>query len=150
MLKLIRTTNENIDFKNLIKELDADLYSRYDIRQAEYDQYNIIEKNNTVIIAYLNDQAVGCGCFKPFDDHSIEIKRMYVTPATRGKGIAYTILNELETWAKEHNFSRAVLETGTNQPEAVKLYNKSGYNQIENFEPYIGMEDSICMSKNLN
>ena len=74
---------------------------------------------------------------------------MYVKPANRGQGIAYTILQELEEWAKELNFPYAILETGTKQPEAINLYKKVGYSVTENYPPYVDMEHSICMKKSL-
>ena len=68
MVKLTRTDSDNIDFRSLIKELDKDLWSRYKDRQALYDQHNIIESNRNVIVAFKNDEAVGCGCFKKFSE----------------------------------------------------------------------------------
>jgi GNAT superfamily N-acetyltransferase len=83
------------------------------------------------------------------DDTSVEIKRMFVQPAERGKGIARSILTGLELWAKETGFSYTMLETGNNQPEAIALYQKAGYTVIPNYGQYSGMETSICMRKAL-
>jgi len=103
-----------------------------------------------VVIAYYNEKPIGCGCFKAFDDGSVEIKRMYVSNEQRGKGIGAAILAELEKWAAELKMSSIVLETGNNQPEAVHLYGKMGYSVIPNYGQYSGMETSICMKKELN
>jgi GNAT superfamily N-acetyltransferase len=133
----------------LISELDKELRSRYEEKQAIYDQYNIIENNRNVVIAYKDEMPVGCGCFKKFDDRSVEIKRMFVRPEYRGQKIAASILQELENWAIEFNISGTVLETGIKQHEAIHLYQKSGYIVVENYGPYKGLPESICMQKNL-
>ena len=91
----------------------------------------------------------GCGCFKKFDDNAVEVKRMFVKPEARGKGIAHYMLAGLEAWANEIGFDHAVLETGNNQPEAIRLYEKAGYTIIPNYGQYSGMETSICMRKKL-
>ena len=101
MINLQRTDSSNEDFRALIKELDKDLWGRYKDQQAIYDQHNIIENNQNVIVAYKDGEAVGCGCFKKFNDGIVEIKRMYVKPQHRGQKIAAAILQELEKWAKE-------------------------------------------------
>jgi GNAT superfamily N-acetyltransferase len=149
MIRLQRTTSDNEDFRLLIAELDKELQSRYEERQAIYDRYNIIENNRNVVIAYKDEMPVGCGCFKKFDDRSVEIKRMFVRPEYRGQKIAASILQELENWATELNISGTVLETGTKQHEAIHLYLKSGYIVVENYGPYKGLPESICMQKDL-
>lgn len=150
MIKIVRTTSENADFRNLVKSLDQELWSRYGDLQAQYDQHNKIEENKTVVVAYIGDEPVGCACMKQFDNNAIEVKRMFVKDTHRGKGIGHAILRELEKWASEKSYQRAVLETGLQQPEAIALYKKAGYSVIDNYEPYIGMEQSVCMAKKLN
>jgi N-acetylglutamate synthase-like GNAT family acetyltransferase len=83
MIDLQQTTSDNEAFRLLIRELDKELRSLYNETQSVYDQYNIIENNKNVIVAYKDGVAAGCGCFKKFDDHSAEIKRMYVNPKYR-------------------------------------------------------------------
>jgi GNAT superfamily N-acetyltransferase len=77
----------------------------------------------------------------------MEVKRMYVLPNNRGKGIATTLLWELEKWALELGYMKCVLETGKRQPEAISLYEKSGYQRIPNYGQYKGVENSICFEK---
>ena len=115
MIELKRTTSDNEDFRLLVGELDKELWSRYRNRQAVYDQLNVIEHNKNVIVAYSDGIAVGCGCFKKFEDKSVEIKRMIVKPPYRGRKIAFSILNELEKWARELDNTGTVLETGIKQ-----------------------------------
>jgi putative acetyltransferase len=147
MSKLIRTDSNHPDFKKLVIELDKDLRSRYNELQNIYDQYNSVPDLPTVVLAYDNDTAIGCGCFKHFDEISVEIKRMFLTEIKRGTGIASFIIQELETWAKELGYSQAVLETGNKQYEAISFYKREGYIVTENYGQYIGLASSICMKK---
>src|SRR5215213_8319874 len=149
MLKIIRTDSENGDFQALVRLLDADLAIRDGDLHGFYAQFNKIDAIKNAVVAYANETAVGCGAFKRFDDESVEIKRMFVRPENRGRRIAVEILTELENWARESGFACAVLETGKKQPEAVRLYEKSGYEMIPNYGQYAGMENSVCMKKSL-
>jgi putative acetyltransferase len=149
MLRIIRTDSENTDFQALVKLLDADLAIRDGDLHGYYAQFNKIDAIKNAVVAYLDETAVGCGAFKKFGDESVEIKRMFVAPENRGKGIAVEILTELENWAAELNYEFAVLETGKKQPEAVRLYEKSGYELIPNYGQYEGLENSVCMKKSL-
>ena len=149
MLKLERTTNENRAFRGLITELDEDLNSRYGELQKQYNGFNRVEKIDTVVIARIDNEAVGCGCFKPFDNATVEIKRVFLQKSFRGDGVADAILKELESWATELGFTAAVLETGKGQPEAIRFYSKQGYTVIPNFGQYIGNDNSVCMQKEL-
>ena len=151
MITIKRTDSNDKDFHSLVEKLDKDLHDRYGALQTFYNRFNAIQSLPTVVVAYYNRQPVGCGCFKKFDDGSVEIKRMYVSNEQRGKGIGAAILAELEKWATELKVDSMVLETGNNQPEAVHLYGKMGYRVIPNYGQYINMEKtSICMKKELN
>ncbi|HEX4957192.1 MAG TPA: GNAT family N-acetyltransferase [Lacibacter sp.] len=149
MLPFVRTNSSDADFIQLVQMLDADLAVRDGAEHAFYAQFNKVHMIQHVVIAYENNLAVGCGAFKPFDSGSIEIKRMYVLPAHRNKGIAVAVLLQLEQWAKEEGYSVAVLETGKKQPEAIRLYEKCGYSRIPNYGQYAGVENSVCMKKEL-
>jgi GNAT superfamily N-acetyltransferase len=102
-----------------------------------------------VVVALDGDTPIGCGAFKPFDEKTVEVKRMYVLPEWRGKGVAPQILAELEGWATELGYGRCVLETGLRMPDAVAFYTKNGYQQMENFGQYVGVENSVCFQKEL-
>jgi GNAT superfamily N-acetyltransferase len=148
-ITLQRTNSSNPDFRLLIPQLDKELADRYGELQTIYDRYNQIIDINTVIIACRDNEPIGCGCFKQIDEHSVEIKRMFVKAEARGLGIATAILSQLELWAWENGFSYTVLETGDKQHEAIALYQKLGYTIIPNYGQYSGMESSICMQKEL-
>lgn len=146
---LIRTNSSNSDFQALVVLLDRELKNYDGPDHAFYSQYNKIDQIQHVVVAYADEQVVGCGAFKPFGDGSVEIKRMYVRPEYRGQRIAEKILSELEIWAEETGATICVLETGQRQQPAVRLYQRSGYQRIPNYGQYIGVENSICMQKNI-
>ena len=148
-MKLLRTDSENADFRELVRLLDAELAMRDGAEHSFYAPYNKIDKIREVVVAYENETAVGCGAFKEYEPNVAEIKRMYVRENTRGRGIAGRILSELESWANELNFSECILETGLKQPEAIRLYEKSGYERIPNYGQYAGVENSVCMRKSI-
>lgn len=148
-IEIIRTEGSNTDFRAMVKALDMDLYARNGDVQAQYEKYNGIDKIKNAIVVYLAGIPVGCGCFKQFEVDTIEIKRMFVQPDKRGLGLGSIILNELEAWAIEVGYKKAVLETGVRQIEAQRLYCNSSYVLTENYGQYIGMEDSICYMKEL-
>lgn len=149
MLNLHRSDITNTDFQHLVKLLDADLALRDGEDHAFYAPFNSSVNLQAVIVAYENNQPVGCGAFKAFGVNQVEIKRMFVHPDFRGRGIALHILQELETWARESGYMSTVLETGKKQPEAIRLYRKAGYHIISNFGPYVNVENSVCMEKHL-
>ena len=100
-----------------------------------------------VVVAYENEIPVGCGAIKPYQENTMEVKRMYVHPNQRGKGIAREILTELEKWAGELSYTKCILETGKKQRDAINLYTKNGYFTIPNYGQYAGIETSICFEK---
>lgn len=144
-----RTTSENADFQYLVALLDADLAVRDGADHAFYNQYNGTGTLQQVIVCYINNKAGGCGALREYDKEKVEIKRMYVQPEYRGQGIGVKILKELEIWAAELNYQECILETGKNQPEAIRLYKKTGYTTIKNFGPYDSVENSVCMVKDI-
>ena len=147
--EFIRTTSDHLDFRAMVNALDEDLNLRNGDIQRQYDQYNQIDKIKHAIVIYLEDKPVGCGCFKRFDDHTVEMKRMFVKTEMRGKQLAAQMLQELEKWAVEEGNTAAVLETGHRQVEAQRLYAIAGYSKTENYGQYVGMEDSLCYRKEL-
>jgi len=149
-IKVVPTTSENPDFIFLYNTFDTFLWERYPELKTDYLRNNVIEFNPNVIIVYLDNKAVGCGCFKKYNDTTAELKRMFVSLEARGLGLAQLIIKEIENKAVEHGFKVLILETLYKQIEAITLYQKVGFEIIDNYEPYVGMTNSICMSKNIN
>jgi GNAT superfamily N-acetyltransferase len=149
-IKLIRTDSDDRAFRSLVKLLDEDLSERDGDEHSFFAQYNKLDKIFHVVVAYQDQIPAGCGAFKEYKAGIAEIKRMYVHPSFRRKGVAGKILTELECWAGELNFTHCILETGIRQPEAINLYHNLHYNYIPNYGQYAGVESSVCMEKSLN
>lgn len=149
LINIKRTNSDDPDFIGLVKFLDADLAKRDGNEHAFYAQFNKIDKIKYAVVAYENDDPVGCGAIKEFSLNMMEIKRMYTSPGNRGKGIATKILIELEKWARELSFEKCILETGKRQSEAIALYKKNGYQLIPNYGQYAGIENSLCFEKEM-
>jgi GNAT superfamily N-acetyltransferase len=143
-----RTNSSDSHFLLLVKDLDLDLLNRYGNEdQSFYDQFNSLASIKHVIIINEDNTPIACGAIKIFDPTTMEVKRMYVVPAYRNKGLASLVLSELERWAKELGFIKCILETGNKQPEAIRLYSKNGYYRIENYGDYVDDMGSVCFGK---
>jgi GNAT superfamily N-acetyltransferase len=149
MIRVIRSNPSDPDFIRLTGLLDEELTIIDGDEHAFYSQFNSVENISHAAIAYDNGHPVGCGSLKNFDDSSAEIKRMYVEPLYRNKGVGTRILMKLEDWAFELGYRYCVLETGLRQPDAIALYEKNGYNRIQNWGQYAGKENSVCFSKEI-
>ncbi|MGA5817898.1 GNAT family N-acetyltransferase [Kitasatospora sp. NPDC094028] len=108
------------------------------------------------LVAYLDGRPVACGGWRAksagphgLRDGDAEVKRMFVVPAARGRGLARAVLRRLEETAVDAGRTRFILETGTEQPEAVALYGSEGYAAIEKFGIYRDSELCICLGKEL-
>lgn len=146
MLNLVRTNSENKDFQKLTGLFDEFLIDIDGDEKEFFAQFNQIYIEN-VLICYENEVALGCGAFKKLDSQTAEIKRMFVLPEGRGKGIATKILTELEIWAKDSGYDSCILETSQKLESAIALYRKYGYKDIPNYGQYIGVKSSMCMKK---
>ncbi|SHF06305.1 GNAT family N-acetyltransferase [Chryseobacterium vrystaatense] len=144
-----RTDSSNTDFRNLVKLLDADLAVRNGDDHVFYDQFNKIDAIKHCIVIYIDKLPAACGAFKEFSEDTVEIKRMYTSPDFRKRGLATAIVKELESWAGESGYSKAVLESSLEQNEALSVYEKSGYYRIPNYGQYVGVDKSVCYEKKL-
>lgn len=145
-MELVRTTSDNPDFKKLSALFDEYLVD-IDGEERDFFAFHNNKYLEHVLVYYENEVAVGCGGFKEFDLNTAEIKRMFVHPDQRGKGIASLILSEIESWAKEFGFTSFILETSPKLTSAIALYKKTGYQLIPNYGQYTDVENSICMKK---
>ncbi len=147
MIKLIRTDPSNHDFIALVKLLDAELAIRDGDDHAFYAQFNTMGYLKHALVAYDDGIPVGCGALKVIGPDTLEIKRVYTTSQSRGRGIATIVMAELEKWAAELSYKKCILETGKNQPEAINLYHKLGYHRIPNYGQYSEVFTSLCFEK---
>jgi len=144
--------------QTLVTAAQADLAARYgsgDETSIEAVQFDPPE--GAFLVAYLNGEPVACGGWRTlshFTDAGVaedvaEIKRMYSVPTARGKGTAQALLAALEESARESGMHRMVLETGRRQPEAIRFYEKCGYEQIANYGYYKDEADCVSFCRDL-
>ncbi|MFL0249645.1 GNAT family N-acetyltransferase [Clostridium neuense] len=148
-MEIIRTDSKNSDFLKLIKLLDDDLNGRYGELQKQFDKHNKVDCINDVIVIYKDKLPAACGGFKEYASDTIELKRIFVAKDSRRQGLSKLVIKELEELARKKGYRHAVLETGKKQFEAINLYKNAGYSEIQNYGPYIGNNNSICMKKEL-
>ena len=138
--------------QRLILALNAELEARYPEEGANFfrlDPDEVSKGRGGFFVAYLEDEPVGCGAVRCNEPGTAEIKRMYVAPQARGRGVGKQVVRKLESVARHLGVTRLVLETGPRQPEALAVYKNSGFVQIPLFGEYIGSKFSICMAKDL-
>jgi GNAT superfamily N-acetyltransferase len=153
-MNIVTASVEDVFASGLIDRLDADILSRYPgeaVNGIDPAQFRAAGGYFAAARVEDLDQSpfVGCGAFRPFDGTTVEIKRMFVLPGHRGRGVARAILAALEAEACRRGYARAILETGNRQTEAIALYRACGYDRIEPFGQYVGSVKSVCFGKNL-
>jgi putative acetyltransferase len=94
---------------------------------------DVVAGRGTFLVARLDGAVVGCGAIRQLDDSTAEVKRMFVDPVARGRGIGRRILEELEAWALAAGSTRLVLEAGDRQEEAIRLYRRFGFRPMPCF-----------------
>ena len=147
MLTLIRCTGADPNFVSLTQALDRELGERYGEQMDFYGAFNHSSDVEHALYAALDGVPVGCGCFKPFSEGTVEMKRVFVQSDQRGKGVARELMRALEAWARELGYRTAVLETGVLQPDAIRLYEAAGYERIPNYPPYENVKESVSFQK---
>jgi GNAT superfamily N-acetyltransferase len=146
----------------LITDLNAELSALYPEPGATHfrlDPGEVAPGAGIFVVARWHGRPAGCGALRCIRDpnlvrevgsHAAEIKRMYVEPDSRGRGIGRAVLDRLETEARTLGVSRLVLETGTRQVEAIALYRRAGFTEIPAYGEYVlSPGTSVCMSKTL-
>jgi GNAT superfamily N-acetyltransferase len=107
-------------------ELDGD-------RMPRAGQAELSPPGGAFIVGYTGGEPACCGGVKRLDDQRCEIKKMYVVPEWRGKGVARRLLHELEDRARALGYAIARLDTGPKQVSARGLYEDERYEQIPDF-----------------
>ena len=126
----------------LITELEAELSTAYAPEQRHgLNLDRIFRANVSFFIARLEGDAVGCGGIA-FAESAAEVKRMYVRPEARGRGVARAILARLEKEARARGINLLVLETGDAQHAATRLYERAGFRRCAAFGEYARMPPS--------
>lgn len=136
--------------EQLIAEVQQEYVSRYgEPDTTPVEPHEFAPPNGRFVVGYIGNRAVAMGGVRLLDTETVEIKRMYVVPDARGCGLSRIVLSRLEDLARELGASRVVLETGLRQPEAIRLYETSGYERIEGFGHYRCEPDSLSFGKSL-
>jgi len=148
------------DSTRLIEELQNEYRVRYgDIDHTPVDPAEFAPPIGLFLVGYLDGEPVACGGWReragvddadpPLVASAVEIKRMYVVPKARGRGLSRLLLAELERTAREAGYPWVVLESGVNQPEALGLYRSSGYQRIPSFGIHRHHPGNRCFGKPL-
>lgn len=134
----------------LISAVQAEYVERYGgPDETPVDPAEFVLPDGRFVIGYLEGEPVASGGLRRHVDGEVEIKRMYVAPHVRGRGLSRLLLQALEERARAMGASRIVLETGERQPEAIRLYQTSGYEPIVGFGHYKDMALSLSFAKSL-
>jgi GNAT superfamily N-acetyltransferase len=137
------------DATELIAELDADLAVRYgsddDPVLAHPEEFEL--PHGRFFVVTEDDVPLGCAGIRRIAPGTAELKRMYVRPAARGRGLARLLLATCERAAADLGYDELWLETGDAQPEAVALYLSAGYAPVPSFGQYQHSPRSITLGK---
>jgi GNAT superfamily N-acetyltransferase len=140
------------DARRLVAELDGHLGDLYRPEQRfgpNLKAEHLADGHGTFLVARDGGRAVGCGAIRVLDPTSAEVKRMYVEPEQRGKGVGWAVLAGLEAAARQLGVRRLVLETGVYQEAAIALYRRAGFGQVECWGEYATSTTSVCYAKDL-
>lgn len=147
MIELREVAWDHPDADRLRAAQQAELAERYGRLDSEPGPKPSASDMSVFFVAYDGAEAVGCGGLRILDEQHGEIKRMYVAPDHRGTGVASAILRHLEVEARSRGWGRLVLETGEEQPDAMRFYEREGYTPIPNFGYYADSDLSRCYEK---
>lgn len=137
------------DAAKLIDELQADYLVRYggpDETPVDPDEF--APPRGLFLVGYVDDEPVACGGWRSMGE-DVEVKRMFVTPPWRRRGLAKKVLTELERAAAEAGYKRVLLMTGERQPEAIALYQAYGYSVVPGFGYYADEPQARHLGKDL-
>jgi putative acetyltransferase len=143
---------DSAEARHLIAALDAHLSSRYPPEQRfgpNLKPEQLAAGLGTFVVARVDGRAVGCGAVRLLNESTVEVKRMYVAPEVRGRGVAKEILAHLEGAGRDLGARRSVLETGIHQDEAIGLYRRAGYSQVDCWGEYAASPTSVCYEKKI-
>lgn len=143
-----RVKNNDPDFLLLVKKLD-DIHNEVvaEQRSPNANCLNHLDNYTTVLIMYVDDKPSGCASITDVIDEEVEIGRVVVLEEYRGRGIATKLLLEIEKIAKEKGAKAMILDTYNRLSNAVSLYKKLGFKEVEHFPWLSHSPYSICMRK---
>lgn len=137
------------DARALVDALEAELAAVYpDESRHGYAVEKLLARGVKFFVVRLDGEPVGCGGVEIAGEHA-ELKRMFVRPSHRGRGLSRALIERLERAAREGGARVLLLETGVHQSEALALYERSGFRKVAPFPPYFDDPVSVCMAKDL-
>jgi putative acetyltransferase len=152
-LNIRRTTLASPDGARLIAALNAELKMMFPEPGATHFSLNeaqVAPGEGAFLVAYLDGVAVGCGAVRRLKETTAEIKRMYVDPSVRGRGVGRALVEALEREARLVGATKIVLETGTRLASPIKLYQAMGYERIPLYGEYVSSPDtSLCFGRTI-
>lgn len=148
-MKIAFVDAENADLLSLTHKLDEYYYEIVGEVQRRYEMYNNPQMFACRAVAYRDEKAVGCGCWKALDADTAEMKRIYVLPEFRRQGIASELIRRLEQDATVRGYSRAILETARTTKDSETLYLGLGYHKIPYYGSPAGEKNCLCFEKRL-
>ena len=150
-MKIVRTSGSNPDFVRLCRLLDRNLDELVNgaFQRDQYSQFNQLDDIRNAVVVYVDGEPAAGGALKHFNDSTAELKRVFVRKEFRGRGYSKVLLKELEGIASDAGYTKLVLETGELLKASMNLYSSMGFTIIENYGPYKGMAESVCMEKRL-
>lgn len=137
---------DGADGVQLRRAMHSELAARYNLPDQETDPPTADTVGVFLIARDLNGDATGCGALRLLENGTAEIKRMYVIPPARGTGVATRILRALEDQARRRGIGTLVLATGIKQPDAIRFYEREGYQRSDGYGPYIGEPLARCFT----
>jgi GNAT superfamily N-acetyltransferase len=153
-VEIRRVRYDAIVAQALVAAALSDLRYRYEDDEGDagpISAADFVPPAGAFLVAYLDGEPVACGGWRSHgDDGTVaELKRMYTSPAARGRGVARRLLAAVEQSARAYGRTRMILETGARQPEAIKLYRSSGYECIEHFGHYRDSPEVVSLGRDL-
>ena len=146
-MKIVVTAYDHPDAVALIAEVQQEYVVRYgDEDLTPVDPAEFAPPRGLFLVGYVDGLPAACGGWRAHET-DVELKRMYVRPAARGRGLARAVLAELEATALAAGYRRVILETGSKQPEAIALYASSGYEPVPSFGFYADAPESVHLGK---
>ena len=135
---------------NLVDELNTFFMDEWGEEVNDsYSNHHQLDSMKEAYIALFNEIPIGCACWKERSDGKPEIKRMYVKSDYRGTNTAKELLKTVEKSILSRGFNSVVLETGKDMLQAIRFYEKQGYEVIPNFGEFVDDDLCICLEKKL-
>lgn len=137
--------------QQLVEAVQQEYVVRYGGRDAmEVDPGEVLPPRGLLLVAEVDGAPVGCGAWRVHGPGTVEVKRMYVAPAARRRGVADRVLAALEASARAAGHRAVVLNTGDRQPEALALYARAGYTPVAGYGVYATAPGAVFLGKSLD